>query len=59
MIFTVTGLNAAGAVLMDCESVVDALNEAVELLRSGCVDVLIVDGSGLQYTPAEFARAFG
>jgi hypothetical protein len=38
---------------------VDALKEALELLRSGYVDVLIVDGTGLQYTPAEFMCAFG
>ena len=58
MTFSVTGLNAAGAVLIDCYTVVDALEEAVKLLRSGYVDVLIDDGAGLEYTPAEFSRAF-
>lgn len=59
MVFTVTGLSAMEDVLMDCDTVVDALKEAAALLRSGYVDVLIADATGLQYTPAEFARAFG
>jgi 3-oxoacyl-(acyl-carrier-protein) synthase len=59
MMFTVTGLNAIGAVLLDCSTVVDAMKEALDLLRSGYVDVLIADGTGLQYTPAEFMYAFG
>jgi len=58
MIFTVTGLNAVGSVLVDCDTVMGALEEAVKLLRSGYVDVLIDDGAGLEYTPAEFSRAF-
>lgn len=58
MVFTVTGLSAVEAVLMDCDTVWDALKEASDLLRSGYVDVLIADDTGLQYTPAEFARAF-
>jgi 3-oxoacyl-(acyl-carrier-protein) synthase len=41
MMFTVTGLNAIGAVLLDCSTVVDAMKEALDLLRSGYVDVLI------------------
>ena len=59
MVFTVTALSASENVLMDCDTVVDALKEAAELLRSGYGDVLIADSTGLQYTPAEFARAFG
>jgi hypothetical protein len=59
MVFTVTGLSALEAVLMDCDTAWDALKEASDLLRSGYVDVLIADDTGLRYTPAEFARAFG
>ena len=58
MTFTVTGLNAMGAVLIDCDTVVAALEEALGLLHSGYVDVLIADGTDLEYTPAEFRRAF-
>lgn len=58
MVFSVTGLNAFGAVLMDCDTIVDALAEALELLSSGYVDVLMADGKGLQYAPAEFMYAF-
>lgn len=59
MTFTVTGLNAIEAVLTDCSTVVDALKEALELIRSGYVDVRIADDTGQQYTPAEFMCAFG
>lgn len=37
MVFTVTGLSAMEDVLMDCDTVVDALKEAAALLRSGYV----------------------
>ena len=59
MSFTVTGLNAVGAVQVDCNTALDAVDESVQLLLCGYVDVLIADDAGREYTPAEFTRAFG
>ena len=58
MTFIVTGVSETGPTLLDCDSVTNALQKAVELVRTGYLDVLIADGAGLQYTPAEFVRLF-
>ena len=58
MTFIVTGLSEAGPTLLDCDTVTNAMEKAVELMRVGFMDVLIADGAGLQYTPAEFARLY-
>lgn len=59
MTFTVTGLNVIGAVLMECSTIADAMDEALNLLRTGYVDVLIADSNGQEYTPAQFAQVLG
>ena len=58
MTFIVTGLSETGPTLLDCDTVSKALQKAVELVRTGYLDVLIADATGLQYTPAEFIRLF-
>ena len=58
MTFIVTGLSETGPTLLDCDTVAKALQKAVELVRTGYLDVLIADATGLQYTPGEFIRLF-
>jgi 3-oxoacyl-(acyl-carrier-protein) synthase len=58
MTFIVTGLSASGPAPIGCDSEVDALEKAAELIRAGFADVLIADGAGAQYTPGQFPRAF-
>ena len=45
MTFVVTGLSETGPTLLDCDSVTKALQKAVELVRTGYLDVLIADGA--------------
>ena len=58
MAFTVTGIGARGLALVGCETMLRALEKAVELMRLGFLDVMIADRRGAQYTPDQFERFF-
>ena len=58
MTFIVTGLSQTGPALIGWYSEIVALEMAAELIRAGCVEVLIADSQGVQYTPCEFVRMF-
>jgi hypothetical protein len=58
MFFIVTGYGPNGPVSFTCETPAGALAKALELVAGGTQDVLIADGDGLQYAPADFDRRF-
>jgi hypothetical protein len=58
MTFIVTGLSISGPALIGCDSDIEALEKAAELIRAGFAKVLIADRHGVLYTPSQFLRAF-
>jgi hypothetical protein len=58
MTFSVTGLSVSGPTLIGCDSDIEALEKAAELIRAGFAKVLIADSHGVRYTPCEFVRLF-
>jgi hypothetical protein len=58
MTFIVTGLSVSGPTLVGCDSDIEALEKAAELIRAGFTKVRIADVHGVQYTPCEFVRLF-
>jgi hypothetical protein len=56
MTFIVTGFSVSGPALIGCDSGVEALDKAMELIRAGFAHVRMSDGQGVQYTPCDFAR---
>jgi hypothetical protein len=51
MTFIVAGLSETGPALIGCDSEVEALEKAAELIRAGFVEVLIADGQASSTRP--------
>jgi hypothetical protein len=58
MSYTITAMSIEGTVSFLSRTTVEALKTAIELMGLGLEEVSITDGTGQQYTPADFERLY-